>query len=365
MKKVITIILVNLLILTSTLLSQIIPKVTISGKIADASNNQPLENVDVFLSFTTRGDVSDRDGKFIIENIPAGKYLLVVSLIGYVVIKEDIQLTKNSNREFNFRLKSRAIKAPEIEVRATHAHEWRNNYKKFKKAFLGASDNAEKCNILNPAYIELTYSPGSDNLNAKSKQPVVVENKALGYQITFDLLDFSSNNFFETKYMVTAKFKAMAPKDEKEAKSWKKNRNKSYRGSMRHFFTSLATGNLEDEDFEVYQTSRISHGQESSNYKKLNLDEAIKKGPYEYEQILTFNKYLKIIYYGEYEPVEYSQDLRAVKSRQISWIELSLDSVTFNTSGLLSDFYSVLTYGFWAWERAAEMLPLDYKPDVE
>jgi len=78
---------------------------------------------------------------------------------------------------------------------------------------------------------------------------------------------------------------------------------------------------------------------------------------------LMFDNYLKIIYRGEYEPIEYTMDMRAVKSSQVSWIRLTQDYVTFNTNGILYDSYSVQTYGFWAWERASEILPLDYKPE--
>jgi hypothetical protein len=365
MKKVIYIILINLLILTSTLLSQIIPKVSISGKISDASNNKPIENVDVFLSFTTRGDITDKDGIYTINNIQVGKYILVISLIGYEVIKEEIELTKSSKNKFNFRLKSRAIKAPELEVRAARANEWLKNYKKFKRTFLGSSANAAKSNILNPEYIDLDYSENSNKLKAYSSQPIQVENNALGYKISFNLLDFLSDGYFDTKFMVTARFHPNSPKDEKEAKKWKKARTKAYKGSMRHFFASLAAGTLGKEKFEVYQTSNIYREQTGTYYQKLNIDESVIMGQTEYERKLSFDKYLKIIYNGEYEPVEYARVSRAVKSHQVSWIELIGDSVTFNTNGVLYEPYAVLAHGLWAWERAAEMLPLDYKPDLE
>ena len=63
-----------LIVLASTVFSQVIPKVSISGKITDKATNKPIENVDVFLSFTTRGDITDKDGNFTIKNIPASLY---------------------------------------------------------------------------------------------------------------------------------------------------------------------------------------------------------------------------------------------------------------------------------------------------
>ena len=55
----------------------------ITGKITDASNGDPLFNANVLLSGTTRGTVTDANGKYTIDNIAPGKYKLRVTLISY------------------------------------------------------------------------------------------------------------------------------------------------------------------------------------------------------------------------------------------------------------------------------------------
>jgi len=362
MKKIITLSLFLIFVQNFTSFSQTIPRVKITGKITDADTKKPIENVDVFLSFTTRGDITDRNGIYTIERVPVGKYNLVVSMIGYEIEKIDIELTKGSKNEFNFRLKQKAIEAPEIEVHAAKADEWKKMYKKFERIFLGASGNSSKCKILNPEYIDLSYPRNSRTLLASSNVPVEIENSSLGYHIAFNLLDFQSDNYFDTKFMVTAKFSPLDPKNEKEQKKWDKNRQRAYKGSMRHFFASLAAGTLQEEEFEIYEASNISQSSQITYYKKLQINETVTQGKTDYEKILAFDKYLKIIYNGEYEPIEYTHYVQSMKSYQISWIELADDFVTFNTSGHLYEPYSVLSYGFWGWERAAELLPLDYNP---
>ncbi|MFQ6675081.1 MAG: TonB-dependent receptor [Fidelibacterota bacterium] len=55
---------------------------TVSGTVTDADGN-PLPGVNVFLEGTTYGDATDMDGAYVIENVPAGDYTVIVSAIGY------------------------------------------------------------------------------------------------------------------------------------------------------------------------------------------------------------------------------------------------------------------------------------------
>ncbi len=56
---------------------------TISGKIADADNQDPLIGANVILEGTNMGAATDMEGYFKITNVPEGRYTLFVSYIGY------------------------------------------------------------------------------------------------------------------------------------------------------------------------------------------------------------------------------------------------------------------------------------------
>ena len=47
-------------------------KCRISGTVKELSTGQPIENANVFLSGTTFGDVTDKEGRYIINNVPPG-----------------------------------------------------------------------------------------------------------------------------------------------------------------------------------------------------------------------------------------------------------------------------------------------------
>ncbi len=57
--------------------------VTIGGQVADAESNAALTGAVVRVVGTRLGAVTDADGRFVVEGVPAGSYELGVSLIGY------------------------------------------------------------------------------------------------------------------------------------------------------------------------------------------------------------------------------------------------------------------------------------------
>ncbi len=292
-------------------------------------------------------------------------------MIGYEIESVDINLAESSNKIFNFSLRQTAIKITEIEISSTVPQAWKKVLKRFTSYFLGASRNASRCTILNPQYLDFRFHSESDRFSASSSQPISIENRALGYQISFGLEDFMGQSFFEVQYWGTAKFDTLISENEKEKNKWRKNRQETYKGSIRHFFSALASETLEKENFIVYRSTNIPGRYGTIYQKELNIDEIVTSGPKDYERILSFDEFLKISYTGEEEPDEYAlsvhnnfqiNPIQARKNHQTSWIEMTTDSVIFNIDGILYQPYALISYGYWGWERIAEILPLDFKP---
>ena len=379
--------------------AQVIPRVRISGRVADASTGQPLHFVNVFLSNTTLGTATGMDGRYVIENIPLGNYDLVVSMMGYEFQVREIRLTESEEKVFHFSLKPKVLEAPTVEVSAHYPREWKKNFEKFKEIFLGGSANASRCTILNPYVLDFEFDETSNLFTASASQPIQIENRALGYRVDFSLITFSfrENDFlqFEGK----PKYEPLFPTDEKEKNDWEANRLEAYNGSLRHFFGCLASGqDMEKEGFRVYEASDLPGEGKTVYLTQLSFDDFVSPGEVPYEKKLGFSDYLQVVYTREYEPEEYSSarktggvrqtvrtrsvrqggTVRTVTERQTSvspttrgerkpeqtsWMEMWGDSVVVNTLGHLDNPYSVKTYGYWAWERFAEALPLDYLPE--
>ena len=75
--------------------------VRIHGRVTDAATGNPLHFVNVFLSNTTKGAATDRNGLYSIVNVSLGNYELVVSMIGYKREIIQIQVTQPIEMEYN------------------------------------------------------------------------------------------------------------------------------------------------------------------------------------------------------------------------------------------------------------------------
>ncbi|MCX6121229.1 MAG: TonB-dependent receptor [Ignavibacteriales bacterium] len=91
----------------------------IAGRILDAATNEPLIGANVSVKETSLGTITDIDGYYTINNIPPGKYSVVVGFIGYrkftmtdVIIKIDLTTQVNAN------LQTEAILSDEVVVMA-------------------------------------------------------------------------------------------------------------------------------------------------------------------------------------------------------------------------------------------------------
>jgi len=92
---------------------------TIAGRIIDAETGRSLSGVNVFIPGTYLGAATNTDGFYIINNIPAGKYNVTVSLIGYKkVIKKDVVVLTDLRTTLDFELQPSAIEGEEVVVTA-------------------------------------------------------------------------------------------------------------------------------------------------------------------------------------------------------------------------------------------------------
>ncbi len=106
-----------------TLISLLIPvsvfgQSTLRGAVTDSVTNEPLIGANVFLKGTALGGVTDREGKYMITGIPAGKFELRVSYVGYKAKELEIDVSENAAMSLSLRLMPAAIEAEEVLVTA-------------------------------------------------------------------------------------------------------------------------------------------------------------------------------------------------------------------------------------------------------
>lgn len=94
------------------------PSGSIIGKVFDSETKKPLEDTNILLQGTTIGTSSGRDGSFVISAIPAGKYTLSVSYVGYEVKKQSVSIGEGQRVSLEIFLKPTILPGQTVVVSA-------------------------------------------------------------------------------------------------------------------------------------------------------------------------------------------------------------------------------------------------------
>lgn len=349
-------------------------KSTIKGKITDTKGD-PLRYATVFIANTTFGSITDNNGFYRLDRIPYGQHILVVSYVGFETSMVTIVVDKASI-EHNVKLKQSMIKLDDVKiVEDKRKNKWNQNFKKFKKYFIGTTPNATYCEITNPQYLKFHFNKDTKTLTAESNEVLIIENKALGYRIYYLLELFELHRNGSNLYLGKARFEQLETANLFEANKWKNNRQNAYYGSFRHFLVSLANHTLANEGFvAILSHSMIPKGEVFGKMAAIgkrgifpiSSKRLIFPRNFLYEKELRFNEYLHVLYKNESEDnnyIKWTNPTNKLLPFQQSWIELQRSNAIFHVDGYLYDPTDIILYGYWAWENMAEALPEDYFPN--
>ncbi len=89
---------------------------SIEGSILQEDSINSLPGASIYLENTSYGTSSNGNGKYSIKNIPPGKYTLVVSSIGYLKQKREIELNEGEVLKSNFILLESVSILPEVTI---------------------------------------------------------------------------------------------------------------------------------------------------------------------------------------------------------------------------------------------------------
>jgi hypothetical protein len=250
-------------------------QVTISGRIVEDVNHQPLAHANVFIENSSTGTETNNEGKFSLEKLRPGKYKLVVSMVGYENYKQALTVNKDNIAlpDIQLTVKMNILKQVTITPQSDAQKETYFNW--FKKQFLGTSDFAESCTILNPEVIDFDYDATQDILTATASDLIQIKNTALGYIIKYALNSFTLKEEGITGESVqfdgSAFFQSMTGSPGKQ-KTWDKNRRNAFEGSGMSFFRALIANDLNDNGFRVYRIVRPVDGRPSDEMIKKKID---------------------------------------------------------------------------------------------
>ena len=380
---------------------------SISGLVKD-KRGETLPGAGIYLSGYKAATVTNNEGKFVLANLKPGNYDVLVEMMGYLPFTKNVILSDKS-ATVEIILEENAIQLSEVVIRMDPNRE--RHIDLFKEFFIGKTPNAKKCKLLNPQALDVDFDNNKRLLTVKSNEFLVIENKALGYRLKYLL------QYFEYDYNTRIVYYAGLPNFEDlkgskaKKKAWAKARETAYNGSSQHFFRSLYLGNTKEEGFVINKLAKLKNSSRPSdsmidaNMQRLIRSQhgvvrvgsiasdslkywsGVKKMPKEisilnrgdvltdtlvkqkYTNLKTihFQDNLYVIYTKERESNDYTNTSGHAISRpldvpnyQISIVHMMEGPVHFYASGGIFQSKSLLYEGFWAYEKIADMVPMDY-----
>lgn len=383
---------------------------SISGTVSD--QKETLPGAAIYVSGYKIATQTDGNGKFILANLKPGNYDILVQMVGYLPFSKNI-IISNQNVQVNFLLKENPVMLNEVVIRVDPNRQKYIN--QFKEYFIGKSPNSKLCKILNPQVLRVDYDITKSTLTVKTDEFLIVENKALGYRIKYMLDYFEFNSRTNIIYYSGKPFFEEIKASNAKKKKYIELRETAYYGSAQHFFKSLYKGTSKAEGFVINKIIQVPNPNRAPDsiiakniffLKNPPLKTGIRKNAgkvdtslmaywtnqqklpktidkFSNAEVLTdtlvnyYNKDLKylnytnafcIMYSKERETIEYSNSgywiLRPMyfSNFQLSVAKLTNGAIRFYENGGIHDSRSLLYEGFWAYEKVADMVPMDYVP---
>ncbi len=338
----------------------------IEGRVLDADTDAPLPRTHVFVPESMHGTVADSTGRFRLEGVRSGPKRLYVSRVGYETRSLQLRTPRDHPLVVTLRLDSKVLTSPPVTVSAERDEEWYERLNHFKRLFIGHSDSADKCRLVNPEVLRFD-DKWWGRFEAWAEKPVIIENRALGYRVTYFLKEFEESGSV-VRWDGEPLFEPLTPKDSAQAIRWRQNRLEVYRGSLRHFLRSLMDDRLDEEQFDLYRLPRASAFRYTARANRFptSRDRILEPGP-DSTYLLDAHDRLEVVYHGEPESEAYLEwaDLRrrTPRDHQTSQIELNEHPIHIDPSGEIIEPYGATLYQYFAFTaRMAERLPREYEP---
>lgn len=342
------------------------------GLVLDKLTNQPIAGASVFINASGIGAVCGSDGSFNLSKFIQAQFghpVLTIVAMGYETANFNLANHKGAVVVY---LNPIVRELETVTVTAAEKNGWEKYGKDFIESFLSYSDFSKLCTIENPEVLKFYYDPNTNTLQVNARKPLIIQNKALGYKITYWLESFEHN--YRTRIMsysgLTLYEDLIRPNKRKaQAAKWLKNREAAYQGSVMHFIRSVHAGKLAESGFVVRRLEKVEgsrKGRFSNVVDSKILAEADFSDTIEGQKIIQFPSYLYVLYNKELEELPYLVKLNPFKmpnpAPQTTIVQLvGTKSVEIFANGHIEPAIAFFLEGYWAYEKLDKLLPLDYK----
>ncbi|WP_346984115.1 hypothetical protein [Chryseobacterium sp. POE27] len=207
-----------------------------------------IGNVNIYVDGTKTGTISHEDGSFTLD--VSGKNL------GNVIFRKENYETFAApvSEVVNKTLKVVLLKSNDIEeVRIVPYTEaaYKNYINYFLDQFIGY--DKEHVRIKNQRSLKFSFDSKNKILKVKAPKTLIIENKNLGYEIEYNLVNFSAD--FNTKIVNCSGTSLF--KETKNNNKIRLNRMNAFDGSLLHFFRSVYNNTVSTDKFVVNHVVKV------------------------------------------------------------------------------------------------------------
>lgn len=347
---------------------------TLTGTITDSKTNEPVEFATVYLNGTTIGTISDKNGFFSIDKITF-PCQVVVSHISY--IPKIFPINENSNLTRDIILNPRVIELGQVSVKEQNLR--KENIKQFYKEFFGTDvwGRNAKLENENDLIFKIEYfgdnAPNEEFIGkqksfiVESDAPLKIDLPLLGYDLQFDLVEFSviynsELRKYEIHILGYYFFKPYERNSRIKANKYKRNRLDVYYNSAQHFCRSLYDKKLSENGYLVFDFLKSDDTEVPWIRRDVNFDSCL---IYNNEEAIVTglkNRNFYLNYYYDRRGFPINLNNRYEKDRKMSRIYFLNDECIIRKDGTRPG--NSITFGASMGEkRVGATLPSDYYPD--
>ncbi len=343
----------------------------------DALNLEPVVGAHVFVLNSSYGTISGDEGQLVLDIPLELKERLVISHISYENHFISYTEYQSLDEPTIVTLKPNGLSLDEITIVAQRDKRWKENLKKFTKAFLGTDKAAKKAKILNPEVLRFTEI--EDALHVTAVDLIQISNPPLGYNIDFLLKELLVSKDGSSQYNGYAKFTDIST--DKNRDDVEENREKVFQKSRRYFLMHLIQGNTVENNYDIrfleYNNSAFHEIGIPDPDSILTHDEHTETYHLWFDEFLDVtNKNFKTLpkttantgtatftnqYANSPQSVGSPQSLGKTKKEHLqSQLYKLTPFLALDKYGHILNENSVKEYGYWANQRIAALLPWDY-----
>ena len=325
----------------------------ITGKVYDSSTRLPIADAAIYLNNSSYYTMTNDSGAFYLKVLEKMNTPLIISRVSYetFVVNDPF---KQKSIEIPLIAKENVLS--EVVIKADRFSR-QEKLKAFEQQFLGDDKAGRSCTILNKDDIQIFFDEDEKTLHATNEQPIIVDNKYLGYRMYCSIIDFQVRYWNKSLNKRSIKsallrcntfFMDTAPNNP----TVKKQRDDAYKGSLNYFFKNLTTQTLKPSNYIVY-----NHKDPVDPYKYFDIIDSLS------QKIVRIKPKTDINTSTELElPYPVSGIITVVNStKRYSDIYFLTDEFSVDAFGLINKKDYVYVSGQMGEQRMGNALPLNYE----